>query len=58
MGERGLTPISDRCWNLAVALYYKAGGKPWRLGSAREGVCYVGIAYRRKDRSPKFKFYI
>lgn len=50
-GERTLTPLSDRAWNLGVALYYKAGGKPWRLGSAREGVCYLGLAYRRKDPS-------
>lgn len=47
--DRGLTSLSDRAWNLGVALYYKAGGKPWRLKSAREGVCYIGIAYRRKD---------
>jgi len=47
--QRGLTTLSDRAWNLGVALYYKAGGKPWRLKSAREGVCYIGIAYRRKD---------
>jgi len=43
---RGLTPLSDRAWNLGVAIYYKAGGKPWRLSTAREGVCYIGIAYR------------
>jgi len=47
--QRGLTTLSDRAWNLGVALYYKAGGKPWRLKSAREGVCYIGITYRRKD---------
>jgi hypothetical protein len=47
--QRGLTTLSDRAWNLGVALYYKAGGKPWRLKSAREGVCYIGIAYRRRD---------
>ncbi|MGD0856914.1 MAG: hypothetical protein ABSA18_14110 [Dehalococcoidia bacterium] len=47
--QRGLTTLSDRSWNLGVALYYKAGGKPWRLKSAREGVCYIGIAYRRQD---------
>src|SRR5262249_18615186 len=47
--ERQLTPLSDRAWNLGVALYYKAGGKPWRLSSAREGVCYIGLAYRRAD---------
>lgn len=50
-GERQLTPLSDRAWNLSTALYYKAGGKPWRLTTAREGVCYIGIAYRRKDPS-------
>lgn len=48
-GQRGLTPLSDRAWNLGVALYYKAGGKPWRLSTAREGVCYIGLAYRRQD---------
>ncbi len=44
--KRGLTPLCDRAWNLGVALYYKAGGRPWNLASAREGVCYIGIAYR------------
>jgi hypothetical protein len=43
---RGLTTLSDRMWNLGTALYYKAGGKPWRLNSARDGVCYIGIAYK------------
>jgi hypothetical protein len=47
--DRNLTPLSDRAWNLSVALYYKAGGKPWRLKAAREGVCYIGIAYRREN---------
>ena len=42
--QRGLTTLSDRALNLGVALYYKAGGKPWRLKSAREAVCYIGIA--------------
>ena len=46
VGERGLTPLSDRAWNLSTVLYYKAGGKPWRLATARPGVCYVGIAYK------------
>ncbi len=47
MGERSLTPLSDRMWNLGTALYFKSGGKPWKLRSARDGVCYVGIAFRR-----------
>jgi hypothetical protein len=45
-GERGLTPLSDRMWNIGTGLYYKAGGKPWKLADAREGVCYIGIAFR------------
>ncbi len=48
-GSRALTPLSDRKWNLATAHYYKCGGKPWRLLSARSGVCYVGIAFRKSD---------
>jgi hypothetical protein len=49
-GQRGLTPLSDRLWNLATTLYYKCGGKPWRLVSAREGVCYIGIAFKRAEK--------
>lgn len=49
-GERGLTPLSDRMWNIGTAIYYKTGGKPWRLNSAREGVCYVGIAFRLLEK--------
>ena len=48
-GGRKLTPLSSRAWNLGTTLYYKAGGKPWRLASAREGVCYVGIVFRKAD---------
>lgn len=48
-GERALTPISDRMWNLGTTLYYKCGGKPWKLATARDGVCYIGIAFRRTD---------
>ena len=46
-GQRSLTPLSDRMWNLACTMFYKAGGRPWRLATAREGVCYVGLAFRR-----------
>ena len=48
-GERGLTPLSDRMWNISTALYYKCGGKPWKLITARDGVCYIGIAFRRTE---------
>jgi hypothetical protein len=45
--KRKLSPKSDLAWNLSTALYYKSGGKPWKLADAREGVCYIGIAFRR-----------
>ena len=48
--SRGLTPLSDRAWNMSTTIYYKAGGKPWKLSSAREGVCYIGIAFKRNDQ--------
>jgi hypothetical protein len=47
--KRNLTPPSDIAWNLLTTIFYKSGGKPWRLHSARNGVCYVGIAFRRED---------
>ena len=52
-GERSLTPLSDRMWNIGTALYYKCGGKPWRLVTARDGVCYIGIAFRQADAEEK-----
>lgn len=51
---RQLQDGSTRAWNIHTALYYKAGGVPWKL--ARESteltVCYVGVSfYRNLDRN-------
>ena len=46
---RRLSPPSDCAWNLMTTFYYKAGGKPWRLAGAREGVCYIGLAFKRAE---------
>lgn len=51
--DRRLTPISDRAWNLATALYYKAGGRPWKLSGARDGVCYIGLTFRCSEDNKK-----
>jgi hypothetical protein len=42
---------ATRAWNLHTALYYKAGGVPWRLprNSVDLTVCYVGVAFYRND---------
>lgn len=40
---------ATRAWNLHVALYYKAGGVPWRLRRTSTDLptCYVGISFYR-----------
>lgn len=50
-GARQLTPLSDCAWNLATSLYYKAGGKPWKLSGVRDGVCYVGVSFKNTDKA-------
>ena len=46
-GARNLSPAANLAWNLTTTLFYKSGGKPWRPATARDGVCYVGLAFRR-----------
>jgi hypothetical protein len=36
---------ATRAWNFCVALYYKAGGFPWRIADASPGTCYIGISF-------------
>jgi hypothetical protein len=48
-GEPGNNPLSDRLFNLGTGLAYKCGQKPWKLSSTRDGVCYVGLAFRQSD---------
>ena len=38
---------STIAWNLCTAIFFKAQGKPWKLASVRDGVCYVGIVYKK-----------
>lgn len=48
-GEKGTNPLSDRLWNFGTAVFYKSGAKPWKTPWARDGVCYVGIAYKLSE---------
>lgn len=36
---------ATRAWNLAVALFYKAGGIPWRADVRVDEACFVGISF-------------
>ena len=42
---------ASRAWNLHTALYYKAGGVPWRLArnTADLTVCYIGVSFYRSS---------
>lgn len=42
-----------KAWNIATTLYYKAGGLPWKLGDVREGICYLGLVYKKINNSEK-----
>ena len=41
---------ATRAWNFATALYYKAGGLPWRPADLPENVCFVGISFHHLKR--------
>jgi hypothetical protein len=47
--KRSRQDEATRAWNLHVALYYKAGGVPWRLQRAATDLptCYVGVSFYR-----------
>ncbi|WP_303920878.1 hypothetical protein [Draconibacterium sediminis] len=38
-------------WSLSTAAFYKTGGRPWKLADIRDGVCYVGLVYKKDERS-------
>ncbi len=41
---------ATRAWNFFTALYYKAGGIPWRATGLARGTCYIGISFYRPAR--------
>ena len=47
--ERHMQDALDVYWNLSVACYFKAGGRPWKVTTARPGVCYVGLIFKRDE---------
>ena len=50
--KRNLTAIKGHvAWSLSSTAFYKVGGRPWKLGDVREGVCYIGLAYKQDEKS-------
>lgn len=39
---------ATRAWNMSVALYYKAGGIPWRMKAEGPETCFVGISFHHQ----------
>ncbi|MCC8174388.1 MAG: hypothetical protein LIO65_08515 [Odoribacter sp.] len=44
-----------KAWNISNTLYYKLGGLPWKLGDVRDGVCYLGLVYKKTETDSKNK---
>lgn len=47
--RRRLEDLATVAWKLTTTSYYKDGGRPWQLADVRSGVCYVGLAYKRRE---------
>jgi hypothetical protein len=41
---------ATRAWNLAVAIYYKAGNIPWRPADLTKSTCFVGLSFHHLKR--------
>lgn len=50
---RHLQDDATIAWNLGTAIYYKAGAKPWSLADIRDGVCYIGLVFKRTNNPEK-----
>ncbi len=45
------TVVSDIAWNISSAAFYKSAGRPWKLANIRPGVCYLGLVFKKDERS-------
>lgn len=41
---------ATRAWNIAVSIYYKARGIPWRPADLPRNVCFVGISFHHMKK--------
>lgn len=50
-------PLRDRqdpattAWNVTTSIFYKTRRRPWILSDAREGVCYMGLVFKRLNKA-------
>lgn len=48
------TPYEDNirahlAWTISSTVYYKLGKLPWKLAGMREGVCYLGLVFKKMN---------
>ncbi len=54
---RDLTKMESAvAWNILTTAYYKTGGRPWKLATIRDGVCYLGLVFKVDDRHGRHDF--
>jgi hypothetical protein len=41
---------SEIAWNVSSAVFYKTGGRPWKLNTIRPGVCYIGLVFKQDEK--------
>ncbi len=50
--QAGLMKMQSQiAWNIATTAFYKTGGRPWKVDGIRKGVCYIGLVYKKDQRS-------
>ena len=40
-------------WNISTAVFYKCGGRPWKIDGIRDGVCYIGLVFKQLPENSK-----
>lgn len=48
---RGGQDPATTVWNASTSIFYKTRRRPWILSDAREGVCYIGLMFKRLNRT-------
>jgi hypothetical protein len=49
--KAGLQDRATRAWNFATALYFKAGGVPWRGHGLGSDTCYIGVTFYKTENA-------
>lgn len=55
-GDAGQDPAT-RAWNVCLALFYKAGGIPWRMRVEGPETCFVGVSFHHLETKRRHLVY-